>query len=148
MVEQKQGRESVWSLARSWVPWFLVLVCLMTVSWTGFVFWVEATQFSHQTGSQLLISAINKSGPASPLIFLMAILAVSAADSLEGMVVVTKRYLDNKLVEPVRRRLREEGASEERKRWQAWNKRRLDAESRGESFDEPPPEAAHTDAAN
>jgi len=120
----------------------------MTVSWTSFVFWVEVTQFDHQSRAQLVILAINKSGPASPLIFLMAILAVSAVDSLEGTIVVTKRYLDNKLVEPVRRRLREEGASEERKRWQAWNKRRIEAESRGESFDEPPPDPSSTDVAD
>ena len=63
---------------------------------------------------------------------------------------VTKRYLDSKLVEPIRNQLREEGrkegTSEERKRWQAWNKRRLEAEAHGEPFDEPPPGHSHEDA--
>ena len=59
---------------------------------------------------------------------------------------VTKRYLDSKLVEPIRRKLRAEGASEERKRWDAWNKRRLEAEAHGEPFNEPPPGHSHEDA--
>ena len=147
-IEQPETkRESVWSVARRWVPWFLLLLCLMTVAWTGFVFWVEATQFIHDTRSQLVITAVNKGAPASPLIFLLSIVAVSVADSLEGMVVVTKRYLDSKLVEPVRRQLRDEGREEgreegekrERQRWIDWNSRRLEAESKGETFSEPPP---------
>ncbi len=92
---------------------------------------------------------------------------VTLADSLEGAIVVTKRYLDSKLVEPIRRQLREEGRKEgrqegrqegrlegrkegrqegmalgekqERKRWQAWNKRRLAAAANGQPFDKKPP---------
>ena len=146
--QQKQQpepeRESVWSVARRWVPWFLLLLCVMTVVWIGFVFWVEATQFINETRSQMVIAAVNKGAPASPLIFLFAIVAVSVADSLEGMVVVTKRYLDSKLVEPIRKRLREEGAQENQKQWEAWNRRRLEAEARGEPFNEPTPEPVHT----
>ena len=52
---------------------------------------------------------------------------------------VTKRYLDSKLVEPIRQQLREEGKKRERQRWVAWNRRRLEAEAIGESFTEPPP---------
>ena len=76
---------------------------------------------------------------------------------------VTKRYLDSKLVEPIRERLREEGRKlgreegrkegreerieegkaigekREHQRWVAWNHRRLEAEAKGETFTEPPP---------
>ena len=138
-------RESVWSVARRWVPWFLLLICLMTVAWTGFVFWVEATQFLHETRSQMVIAAVNKGAPASPLIFIFAIVAVTVADSLEGMVVVTKRYLDSKLVEPIRKRLRAEGAQENQKQWDDWYKRQQAAFDRGEPFDEPPPGHSHDD---
>ena len=34
---------------------------------------------------------------------------------------------------------REEGRTESDAAWRKWNQRRLDAEGRGESFDEPPP---------
>ena len=35
------------------------------------------------------------------------------------------------------------GRNEERSLWQEWNARRLDAESRGENFTEPPPQRQH-----
>ena len=147
MVERTQKRESVWSVAARWVPWCLALILLLTIVWTAFVAWTLATHGDYANISLLAVDTAGKSGPAAPLILLLAVCIVSLVDSLEGMVVVTKRYLDSKLVEPVRKRLREEGKEEgeaigeerERKRWQAWNRRRLAAEARGETFTEPPP---------
>ncbi len=56
---------------------------------------------------------------------------------------VTGEYLRQKLVEPLKEKQRaegrEEGREEERAAWEAWNRRRLDAESKGEPFDEAPP---------
>ena len=71
---------------------------------------------------------------------------------------VTKRYLDSKLVEPIRRQLREEvreegrkegkaiGEELERQRWVAWYHRRLESEARGETFSEPPPNSGSADS--
>ena len=50
----------------------------------------------------------------------------------------TRDYLYDK-IEKQRERLREEGREDERQAWVDWNARRLDAEARGEPFDEPPP---------
>ena len=151
MDEQQQQqpepeRESVWSVARRWVPWCLALIFLLTIGWTAFVAWTLATHGNYASISLLAIDTAGKSGPAAPLILLLAVCVVSLADSLEGMVVVTKRYLDSKLVEPIRKRLREEGAQERQKEWDAWNSRRLEAEARGEPFDEPPPGHSNEDA--
>ena len=52
----------------------------------------------------------------------------------------TKEYLYNK-IEKQRERLREEGRTALAAEIKAWNARRLDAEARGEPFDEPPPGA-------
>ncbi len=60
----------------------------------------------------------------------------------------TKEYLYNK-IERQRERLRQEGREQGIERGRAslaaevadWNERRLDAEERGEPFDEPPPGA-------
>ena len=38
-----------------------------------------------------------------------------------------------------RKRWFEEGRQEERREWQAWAQRLLEAKERGEDFDEPPP---------
>ena len=52
-------------------------------------------------------------------------------------------YLREKLVTPLQEKRREEGRDEGRDeandRWRAWNRRRLEAEARGEPFHEPVP---------
>ena len=56
-------------------------------------------------------------------------------------------YLRSKLVVPLQEKLRNEGRAQGRvaervevnKHWRAWNRRRREAEARGESFDEPEP---------
>lgn len=142
------------------MPWCLALIFLLTIGWTAFVAWTLATHGNYASNSLLAIDTAVKSGPATPLILLLAVCAVSLVDSLEGLVVVTKRYLDSKLVEPVRNQLREEGreegrkegreegrkegTSEERERWQAWNLRRLEAEAKAEAFAESPPGSENT----
>ena len=57
-------------------------------------------------------------------------------------------YLRVKLVDPLREGLRAEGRVEGRAEgraeahsiWREWNRRRRDAEARGEAFDEPEPD--------
>ena len=52
-------------------------------------------------------------------------------------------YLREKLVVPLQEKRRAEGRAEGRaeanRNWRQWNRRRREAESRGESFDEPEP---------
>jgi flagellar biosynthesis/type III secretory pathway protein FliH len=68
---------------------------------------------------------------------------------------VTGEYLRQKLIEPLKEKQRAEGRAEglaeglekgreaERAAWEAWNRRRMDAESKGEPFDEPSPSFGH-----
>ena len=141
--KEEQKRESVWNVAARWVPWCLALIFLLTIGWTAFVARTPAAHGDYASNSLLAVDTAEKSGPAAPLILLLAVCLVSLADSMEGIIVVTKRYLDSKLVEPIRRQLREDGLEEgreqERQRWEDWNSRRLEAEARGVPFDEPTP---------
>ena len=52
---------------------------------------------------------------------------------------VTKRYLEDKFLNPLIEKRRAEGEARANRRWQDWNRRRLEAEAKGEPFDEPPP---------
>ena len=52
---------------------------------------------------------------------------------------VVASYFRDKFLIPQRERLREQGRREMAASWQEWNRRRRDAEARGENFDEPPP---------
>ena len=153
MAEQQQKqRESVWNVAARWVPWCLALIFLLTIGWTTFVAWTLATHGNYASNSLLAVDTAEKSGPVVPLILLLAVCTVSLIDSVEGIIVVTKRYLDSKLVEPIREKLREEGEAIGRKRerqlWQAWNRRRLEAEAKGEIFTEPSPDSGPDEGRN
>ena len=48
------------------------------------------------------------------------------------------KSLEEKL-ERTRERRRAEGRVEMNEQWEAWNRRRMDAEEKGEAFNEPPP---------
>ena len=143
MAGQRQERESVWSVARKWLPWCLLLIFSLTIGWTAFVSWVEATQFSHESDSQLVIAAVNKSAPTIPLIAVFSMMVVTLGDVLGGGILVTKRYLEEKFLNPWLEKQaekgRREGREQERKMWEAWYERQQLALAKGESFNEPPP---------
>ena len=73
-------------------------------------------------------------------------LALVTAEITGGFMVLAD-YLRTKLVVPLQEKLRNEGRAQGRsaervevnKHWRAWNRRRREAEARGESFDEPEP---------
>ena len=56
-----------------------------------------------------------------------------------------KRQLDRKWKERDEQ-IRQETTQEINELWMNWNNRRMEAESRGEPFDEPPPNIRGTDA--
>ena len=57
---------------------------------------------------------------------------------------VLANFFRERFLEPQREKYREQGREQGRKeiseRWREWNRRRLDAQTRGEDFDELPPE--------
>ena len=60
-----------------------------------------------------------------------------------AMSIATSVYqaMVNRYVIPVIEKHKADGRAEEREEWQAWNRRRIEAEKRGRKFDEPPPGA-------
>ena len=107
----------------------------------------------------LTIVVATKTAVVSPAIVIYAILMTVLMDLMEGVAVVTKRYLTNRFVKPLIERQkaegreqglkqgRKEGREEGRKagrreafeEMRNWNLRRLEAEKKGEPFQEPPP---------
>ena len=83
----------------------------------------EATQGKSENVSQPAIIVANQSALAIPLIVLFATIVVTVVDTVGSAIVVTKRYLDNKFVEPIRKQLRKDGREEERRLWMDWNRR-------------------------
>ena len=87
----------------------------------------------------------SKASSGVPLIIVYSILGVMIGNFIIGggimvMARATKEYLYDK-IERQRERLRQEGREGMAAEVADWNARRLDAEKRGEPFDEPPPGA-------
>lgn len=107
--ERDNKRESIWSVAKGWLPGYLFLVFLLTLIWTAFVVWVENTYGSYPARWLLLKASVIESSAGILGIALGSLAAVTIADTGGGVIVVTYRYLNNKFVEPLRRQLRQEG---------------------------------------
>lgn len=144
-------RENPLSVATKWLPWCIGLILAMTVGWTAFVAWYEVSSGEHENLADTAIAVATKTAMVSPAIVIYAILITVLMDLMEGVAVVTKRYLTNRFVKPLIERHKAEGRQEGHKeghkegRREAfeemhdWNLRRLEAEKNGEPFQEPPP---------
>ena len=135
------------SISKELWPWCLWVICLLTMAWTSVVAWVEVSSGNHQGILETSIVVGANTSDAVPLIVVYSVLVVVVVNFIKGGgIVVTARaakaYFDDK-IERRRERLRAEGRAEGRAILAAevedWNRRRLEAEERGERFDEPPP---------
>ena len=129
----------------------MALIFALTVAWTGLIAWAEVSSGNQEGLADTAIAIVSAAAPASPLIIIYAILTISAIDVVGGFTVVTARYLTDKFLKPrIERRRAEahaeglaegltEGREEERRKWTDWNRRRLEAETSGVPFDQPPP---------
>ena len=68
--------------------------------------------------------------------------AITASEFTRWIMVLAD-FFTRRFLEPQREKYREQGREQGRKetaaRWREWNQRRLDAQARGEDFNEPPP---------
>ena len=82
MSEYRPERESIWSIGRKWLPWYLLTVFAMLIGWTAFVAWLETTSASHAGLADLANAVVKGTAPAAPLIPIYALLAISTLDVL------------------------------------------------------------------
>ena len=105
----ERERESIWSVAKGWLPWYLLLAFLLTFIWAVFVAWVESAYGSYPARALLVKAIVIEFSGGVLGIAISSLAVITAADTGGGALVVTYRYLNNKFVEPLRRQLRQEG---------------------------------------
>ena len=106
----------------------------------------------HATDGATLVNCEGEPGAATMAMSVMLGFAIAHAAALglalttaeiTGGTMVIADWLRTKLVAPLQDSLREEGRDEGRAEvlsdWREWNRRRLEAEARGEEFNEPEP---------
>lgn len=141
------------SITRELWPWCLWAICLLTVTWTVLITWSEVSNQNHPGILETSIAVGSKASSGVPIIVVYSILGVMIGNFILGggimvMARATKEYLYDK-IERQRERLRQEGRKQGIEQGRAslaaevadWNARRLEAEKRGEPFNEPPPDA-------
>ena len=147
MSDEPRSLYSPLSISRELLPWSVWVICLLTVIWTALTAWAEVSSRRHADILDTSLAIGSNAADSVPLIIVYSILVVMIGNFISGggimiMARATKDYLYNK-IERQREKFREEGREEGREALaaeiEAWNRRRLEAERRGEPFDEPPP---------
>ncbi len=107
--------------------WFLLLFVIQFCLYTAILAYYE--------------NVVNRKDGLSTFVAVLggmpAIIALSTASSivlLEGLAMLSERYLQRRYEEG-----KSVGQAEERKAWEEWNQRRVEAEEAGMEFNEPPP---------
>ena len=136
------GRVSIWSISQNWGVIYYILFSAQTTLALSLISWREIFVRDRDTATETLIAI----GQASaPLILTIAAETLVIVLAMEGIAMLAERYLKKRYAVG-----KEEGTMQERARakarFDAWNKRRLEAESEGKPFDEPSPDFDSDDA--
>ena len=165
MSGESRSLYSPLSISRELLPWSVWVICLLTVIWTALTAWGEVSSRRHADILDTSLAVGSNTADSVPLIIIYSILGVMVGSFILGggiviMARATRDYLYDK-IERQREKLREEGRKEGLEEGreegrneglevgrealaaeiEAWNRRRLEAERRGEPFHEPPPSA-------
>ena len=143
MSDESRSVYSPLSISRELLPWSVWVICLLTVIWTVLTAWGEVSSRRHADILDTSLAVGSNAAYSVPLIIIYSILGVMVGNFILGggimiMARATKDYLYDK-IERQREKLREEGREALAAEVEAWNRRRLEAEKRGDPFNEPPP---------
>ena len=129
-----QSRESIWSVGKETKSFYFVAFILQFL--LGMTSIALRETFQNDTDNFLdTVIAIWES--SAPIAITSAAVAIVITE-LGRYLMVLARHLEERL-ERTREVRRSEGRVEIQKKWEAWNVRRLEAESKGLPFTEPPP---------
>ena len=130
---ENRGHES-WlsSLARIYGPWHLGITAIQGIVWAAFVYWNESGKHAYWADTAQVVG--EKTWVALPALFITSAIILVIIQK-GGRMVLTFVDERRKRIE----KARAEGRAEAYAEWTEWNRRREEAERRGERFDEPPP---------
>lgn len=141
--QAEEERESIWSITRGRRALYFGLFSLYAFAGIGFLIWYHVFEGRADTWPEIILSitqgiGVNTVGAAG-----LALLTIEGPKTI----MVVADYIASRWLNPLKKRIREEGRAEGRVEgeaqnqatWVAWNERRLAAEANGEDFNEPPP---------
>lgn len=151
MTEERQDTDdleeqiSLISASKRWWHVCVILLCVQTLGWVGFVWW--SARDDAGSYRELVEAMVYGTSRAIPLFIVLSIAAPLAAEFIGGLIVVLAQYLIRKFekrgeergIEIGRAEGIEIGEARGMAAWMTWYRKMKDAEAKGEPFDEPPP---------
>jgi hypothetical protein len=141
--QTRGARESVWSILAQWQSAYFILFAIQNIAGISLVCWYEITQ---QTQDSVVETILAISQGTAPIAVGSAAATITLMETVRSVMVIAAsldRWLKEKEAKRIERRRAEgraEGRVEAHKAWSEWNRQRLEAEAKGESFAEPPPD--------
>ena len=131
----KQERSPVWTIRRDEIAAFFGYFTTLMIC--GFTF---VGLYENRTNEALGTFGIIREmiGEAGSITAGSAGIAIAVSEIARWIMVIAS-YFRDKFLKPQRDRYREEGREEITRQWTEWNRRRLEAQERGDDFNEPPP---------
>ena len=132
-------RESIWTIAAEWANVYFSVFSTLNIINTARVIWHETTQSAHAGWSPLIDAILDGVGRGLPgnVGLTIAITDIGRAAMVLGGLL--EQWINDRRERQLREAV-DEAVAENNDLWRAWNERRLDALSKGEPFDEPPPD--------
>ena len=133
-----QSRESIWSVGKETKSFYFAAFILQFLWGTTSIALRETLQNDTDSLFDTIIAIWESSAPIAITSAAVAIVITE----LGRYLMVLARHLEERLErtrEARRSEGRMQGRAETQKNWEAWNVRRLEAESKGLPFTEPPP---------
>ena len=142
-----EPRETLLAVSKKWLPFCGALISVLTFGWTWIIYGDVVAVGEYHGTRDIAIAVVNETAKAAALILLYAVSITYTLDITGGITVVTAKYLTEKLIVPMRERMKAEaraeglaeGRTEANRKWETWNLNRIEAEKKGIPFDEPPP---------
>ena len=145
----KSTREPIWTIRSGWRASYLILFTIQSTIATALLIWYQVTELTTDTLIETILAIIQGIawiGVAS------VTTSVTITEVINGIMVIGE-WMRDRFVEPQKEKQRQEGLEQgleqglkqglqqERKRWTQWNQRRMEAEAKGETFNEPIPDS-------
>lgn len=145
----KSTREPIWTIRSGWRASYLILFTIQSTIATALLIWYQVTELTTDTLIETILAIIQGIawiGAAS------VTTSVTITEVINGIMVIGE-WMRDRFVEPQKEKQRQEGLEQgleqglkqglqqERKRWTQWNQRRMEAEAKGETFNEPIPDS-------
>ena len=136
-------RESIWTIRSQWYASYIYLFSIQTLAGTGYAIWHEIARRTDDGIYETFSAIIEQKGRIGVA---SAAISIAITEVLND-IMVTGEWMRQKLVEPLKEKQRQEGRAkgleegrvEAHIEWWEWNERRLEAETKGEPFNEPVP---------